>query len=173
MLYGFATTHTVEATLEVADPMPDVAGPDDVAETDRTPPGTNPSVRAPFELRYLATSGQAAREDVWIRSRAPVDSDAQVDHAALLAYAVDFLVTRSAHAGLPPSISLVGASLDHAMWFHRPFRVDDWLLVSSVMSSYADSRSLCSCRVFDLTGALVASATQEALIRANPADGPR
>jgi acyl-CoA thioesterase-2 len=165
MLYGFASTHAPEPTMSMSDRMPSVPGPDDVSESDQTPDGTNPAVRSPFELRSLTTPSDPARQEVWIRSRVKVDSDAQIDHAALLTYAVDFLVTRAAHARLPPSISLLGASLDHAMWFHRPFRIDEWLLVSSSMSSYSDSRSLCDCQVFDADGSLVATAIQEALIR--------
>jgi acyl-CoA thioesterase-2 len=61
--------------------------------------------------------------------------------------------------------SLVGASLDHAMWFHRPFRVDDWLLVSCSSSTLAGARSLSRAEIFDERGQLVATAVQEALLR--------
>lgn len=165
-LLGFVTTHDPEPSVEYADVMPEVEGPDSLTESDYRPQGTNPGVRAPFELRYAPARGAGVpREEVWIRSRAAVRSDRQVEHAALLAYAVDFLVTRAAYPGMPPSLALRGASLDHAMWFHRPFRVDEWLLVASSCSTYAGSRSLSTCQVFDTPGRLVASASQEALIR--------
>lgn len=167
VMLGFVTTHEPEPSLEFGVEGPETLGPESVQRSRYHPPGTNPAVRAPFDLRYL-TDPEAtgvAREDVWLRTESAVRSDRQPDHAALLAYAVDFLVTRAAHAALPSTMALVGASLDHAMWLHRPLRVDDWLLVTSESSTFADSRSLSTCRVFDRAGTLVATATQEALIR--------
>jgi acyl-CoA thioesterase-2 len=124
-------------------------------------------VRAPFDRRPvpLPPDVNPAREDHWIRTHSPVRSANPNIHAALLAYATDFLVSRAAHAGMPRDAAVLGASLDHAMWFHRPFRADQWLLVSSTASIYTGSRSLSTCQVFDADGALVATATQEALIR--------
>lgn len=164
MLAGFASAHEPEPSIQVGLPMPDVVGPDELRAIDSSPSGTNSAVRAPFELRYLATKPGVDSVELWLKTRAEVPSDAAIVHTALLAYAVDFLVTRSAHVAVP-SIPLVGASLDHAMWFHRPFRIDEWLFISSSMIAYSDSRSLCTCQVFDRAGNLVATATQEALIR--------
>lgn len=165
-LLGFVSTHEPEPSVEFADSMPSVSPPDALSGSDYRPQGTNPGVRAPFELRYIPPAGLGGpREQVWIRTRADVHSDLPSDHAALLAYGVDFLVTRAAYPGMPSTMALRGASLDHAMWFHRPFRVDEWLLLSSNCSTYADSRSLATCEVFDTAGRLVATASQEALIR--------
>lgn len=167
MLFGFVTTHVSEPSIEFGVTAPSTPGPADLPRSRFRPPGTNPGVRAPFDLRYITDpeSHGAAREQLWLRTEARVRSDRQVDHAALLAYSVDFLVTRAAHVRLPETMPIVGASLDHAMWFHRPFRIDEWLLVTSETSTYAGSRSLSTSQVFDRSGALVASATQEALIR--------
>ncbi len=171
-LVGFVTTHETETSVEFADPAPPAPDPGGIPASDYLPQGTSPGVRAPFELRYLPPFPTGvAREDVWIRSRARVGSERQADHAALLSYAIDFLVTRSAYPGLPEDLVLRGASLDHAMWFHRPFRIDDWLLVSSSCSVFAGSRSLATSRIFDMNGRLVATATQEALIRPTDSSG--
>ena len=56
------------------------------------------------------------------------------------------------------------ASLDHAMWFHRPLRMDDWLLFDIESPSASGARGLVRCRFFDRQGRLVASAVQEGLI---------
>jgi acyl-CoA thioesterase-2 len=168
VFYGFVTCHDAEATIEFGDRAPDVPSPDDLDSTHFVPRGTNGGVRSPFDRRPvpLPPGARRAREDHWIRSHAPVHSDNPNDHAALLAYASDFLVSRAAHAGMPGEAIVIGASLDHAMWFHRPFRIDDWLLISSTASIYTGSRSLSTSQIFDRSGALVATATQEALIRA-------
>ena len=167
MMLGFASAHEPEPSIDAGPDMPAVAGPEELPSSDFAPPGTNAAVRAPFDRRYIPAESGSRTENVWVRTRARVDSEAGIDHTALLAYAVDFLLTRAAHVALP-EISDVGASLDHAMWFHRPFRIDEWLLISNTMTVFSDSRSLCTCSVFDRSGEVVASATQEALIRSDP-----
>lgn len=167
MMHSFLSTHELEPSPEYADSMPDGPQPESLESDPRAPHDTNPLVRAPFDLRYVTEPGiHAAREDLWFRTRRPVSSDAHGDHSALLAYAVDFMVSRSAHLGLPDNMAAIGASLDHAMWFHRPFRIDDWLFVRSQASSFAGSRSLATSQIFDRQGRLVATASQSALIRA-------
>lgn len=167
VFYGFVATHDAEAHIDFSDPAPNVVRPDGLESTHFVPRGTNGDVRLPFERRPVPPrpGGKRAREDHWIRTRSPVRSGNPNVHAALLAYATDFLVSRAAHAGMPGDADVLGASLDHAMWFHRPFRADEWLLVSSTASIYTGSRSLSTCQVFDAGGDLVATATQEALIR--------
>jgi acyl-CoA thioesterase-2 len=104
---------------------------------------------------------------VWLKTSAPLPDDPAL-HRYLLAYASDnaFIGT----ALLPHGVSFLTpgkqiASLDHAMWFHRPFRIDEWLL--HVMDSPAanESRGLVRGRVFTQDGRLVASTIQEGLIR--------
>jgi acyl-CoA thioesterase-2 len=169
MLLGFASAHEPEPSREAGPTMPLVVGPDELPSSDFAPRGTNAAVRAPFDRRYVPSAPGSRTQDVWVRTRGRVESDCPIDHMALLTYAVDFLLTRAAHVALP-EISVVGASLDHAMWFHRPFRIDEWLLISNTMVAFSDSRSLCTCSVFDRSGEVVASATQEALIRADPSE---
>jgi len=89
-------------------------------------------------------------------------------HQALLAYASDhgLLIT----ATLPHGLSLLRgdmqlASLDHAMWFHRDFRIDDWLLYQVESSSVGGSRAIARGSVFTRDGVLVASTMQEGLMR--------
>ena len=89
-------------------------------------------------------------------------------HLYLLAYASDFnfLVT----AMQPHGVSLLSpqmqvASLDHAMWFHRPFRFDDWLLYVVDSPNAGGARGLVRGQVFSRTGELVASCVQEGLMR--------
>jgi acyl-CoA thioesterase-2 len=57
------------------------------------------------------------------------------------------------------------ASIDHAMWFHRPMRSDEWVLTDATSPSAASSRGLCTGRMFDASGRLVASIAQEGLFR--------
>lgn len=169
---SFVASHDAEETIEFGDRAPDAPDPDDLEPTHFVPRGTNGGVRSAFDRRPipLPDGHGRAREDHWVRSHGTVRSDEFNVHAALLAYASDFLVTRAAHAGMPTGAAVLGASLDHAMWFHRPFRMDEWLLVSSTASVYSGSRSLCTAQIFDRSGSLVATATQEALIR--PTDTP-
>jgi acyl-CoA thioesterase-2 len=164
--------HAAEASAAYQKRMPAVRGPAQLKPVSYTPPGTHAEVREPFELRYLDDRfrDENGPDDepalsTWIRARQPVASAVQPDHAALLAYAVDFLISRVAHMPVRNDILPVGASLDHAMWFHRPFRVDDWLLVSCSTSTFAGARSLSQSEIFDSRGQLVATAVQEALLR--------
>ncbi len=107
---------------------------------------------------------------LWMRaapSGVPLPED-QVLHRSLLAYMSDLSLL---HASLVPHEAtiavedLVRASLDHAMWFHRPFRADEWLLYDQVSPSASGARGLSIGRIFDQRGVLVASAVQEGLIR--------
>ena len=89
-------------------------------------------------------------------------------HAAVLAYASDLtllsasVVPHGVYIGDP---RLVQASLDHAMWFHRPFRVDEWLLYDQVSPSASGGRGLCDRPAVHPTGRLIASVVQEGMVR--------
>jgi acyl-CoA thioesterase II len=114
----------------------------------------NPPKRPPFQ-------------QVWFKLSEPV-GDAPELHRALLAYASDFhlLGTTTFPHGISyyqPNVQM--ASLDHALWFHRPFRADDWLLYSIDSPSAQGARGLARGQIFDCTGRLVASTTQEGMIR--------
>lgn len=133
----------------------------------------------PFEFRHVADAASVAAPDelhppkrppfqqVWFRLSATV-GDAPELHRALLAYASDFhlLGTATFPQGISyyqPNVQM--ASLDHALWFHRPFRADEWLLYSIDSPSAQNSRGLARGLIYDRNGALVASTVQEGLIR--------
>lgn len=107
------------------------------------------------------------RRQVWYRAAAPLPDDAAV-HRYLLAYASDFnfLITAMMPHGvnwLTPGLQV--ASLDHVMWFHRPFRLDDWVLYDVESPSASGARGLVTGRFFTRDGTLVASVAQEGLMR--------
>ena len=104
----------------------------------------------------------------WMRVAEPVGDDPEI-HLGLLAYLsdMDFMSTSLLpHARSPASgHGIQGASLDHAMWFHRPFRADEWLLFAKESPSTGGARGFVRGSFFDREGRLVASAMQECLIR--------
>lgn len=113
-----------------------------------------PSVRLPRKL-------------VWMKAADRLPDDPSV-HKRLLAYASDFhLLTTSLHphgvSWLTPGMQV--ASLDHALWFHRPFRMDEWLLYAMQSPAAAGARGLAQGRFYNQAGDLVASTMQEGLIR--------
>jgi len=129
--------------------------------------------RRPIEIRPLSPLNPIApdvrppRRQCWFKASGPMPDDLAV-HQYLLAYASDFhfLVTSLQPHGvswLTPGVQL--ASLDHAMYFHRPFRFDDWLLYDIESDTASGARGLVRGRFFDRAGALVATTTQEGLIR--------
>jgi acyl-CoA thioesterase-2 len=153
-----------EAGPEVqTSPMPDVPMPDDlVSET----------WSAAFDRRFVATTDQG-RSAAWLRMAAPIGDDRLV-HACALTYQSDDLPT-DAVVALHPDRRTAGhvdeqpffsASLDHAIWFHRPFRADDWLLHDLTSQELMSSRGLAVGRVFSVDGLHVATVTQEVLLRA-------
>jgi len=127
-----------------------------------------------FDLRhveepiYLGPAPVATdRQMVWMRARGRVDGP-EVLHRALLAYACDQvmlepLLRRHGRSWGTPGLSI--ASLDHAMWWHRPVRVDQWLLYVQSAPSAHGGRGLAAARVYTEDGALVASIAQEGMIR--------
>jgi acyl-CoA thioesterase II len=105
---------------------------------------------------------------VWFRSNDSLPDDPLV-HVCVATYASDLWLLDTAllaHGRLPRDPGVWRASLDHAMWFHRPFRVDDWILYSSVSPSAAGGRALVRGEMRDGDGQLLASTVQEGLIRA-------
>ena len=104
---------------------------------------------------------------MWIRSGQPLPDDPLL-HACAVTYLSDLFLLSSA---LPPHGMIIGApsialaSLDHAVWFHAPFRADDWLLYEQESSWAGAGRALCQGQLFDTAGVLVASVMQEGLVR--------
>ena len=118
------------------------------------PDYTNPKKLAP--VKY-----------VWIKAKDKLPADPDL-HQALMAYVSDYELLGT--ATLPHAISFIDssvqmASLDHAMWFHNDFRVDEWLLFVFDSPSASSGRGLARCMVFTQDGKLVASTAQEGLIR--------
>lgn len=126
----------------------------------------------PFEFRpvqgidYLKPHRPPERQ-VWLRAVGALPGDEML-HRRLLAYVSDFFILDTAtlpHRTAPAKPDLVMASIDHALWFHRPLRVDDWLLYSIESPSASGARGFSRASVFARDGTLVASAAQEGLMR--------
>ncbi|WP_322778082.1 acyl-CoA thioesterase II [Frankia sp. Cas4] len=137
----------------------------------------------PVDLRFVGEppplSARRGRPStglqVWIRSRDPLGDD-PLTHASAVTYASDLFLLASAllpHGQAFGTGSVVGASLDHSMWFHRPFRADDWLLFDKGSPWAGSGRGLTNGSVFDRSGQLVASVIQEGLLRRVPAAAPQ
>ncbi len=128
----------------------------------------------PFDMRhvpspiYLSVEGEhVAHQAVWFRSSGPLPDDADL-HRAALAYASDYTIMESVmrrHGVAWSTPGLRAASLDHAMWWHRFARVDDWLLYVQESPSASGGRGLALGRIFSRDGLLVASVAQEAMVR--------
>lgn len=117
---------------------------------------------------YLSNdSKRTPRQGVWMRMRAPLPDDPRL-HRAALAYLSDMSIQESilrAHGLYWSFPGLKVASLDHAMWWHRPARVDEWLLYVQESPNARGGRGLATGRIFTQEGALVASVAQEIMIR--------
>jgi acyl-CoA thioesterase-2 len=102
-----------------------------------------------------------------MRANGRLPDDAKL-HQCILAYASDFTLLDTAliaHGKLLFDTDIQLASLDHAMWLHRPFRADEWLLYTQDSPSASGARGFCRGSVFTRDGVLVASAAQEGLVR--------
>ncbi|WP_255500033.1 acyl-CoA thioesterase II [Actinotalea sp. JY-7885] len=127
-----------------------------------------------FDLRhvegsiYLDPADQVTdRQMVWMRARGPLPQD-QVLHRALLAYACDQVMLEPLlrrHGASWATRDLSIASLDHAMWWHRPVSVDEWLLYVQSAPSAQGGRGLGAARVYTRDGSLVATIAQEGMVR--------
>jgi acyl-CoA thioesterase II len=104
---------------------------------------------------------------VWMRARRPLPDDPAV-HRAALAYISDLTIQESilrAHGIAWTRPGLKVASLDHAMWWHRPGRIDDWLLYVQKSPSARGGRGLATGKIYTTDGMLVASVAQEIMVR--------
>ena len=177
-----ASFHIPEEGREYQRPMPEVPPPEAIAPLvyDRDHIGKLPAriqrmfnITSPFDLRPIdGISG--ARDDegnpirrVWVKTVAPLPDDFTL-HRAILAYFSDYglIWTVISHHGFTLQDERLGvASLDHAMWFHRPFRMDEWLLYHCEGVSTSAARGLARGAFYRRSGELVVSATQEGLMR--------
>jgi len=175
-----------EYGVEHADPRPAVPPADGLPTlAERMAPyaGENDSWwqrPRPIDLRYVGPPPRVALDEggqhqpesrVWFRADGRLPDDPLL-HVCVLTYASDMTLLDSVM--LPHQLAwgadrgagrVVGASLDHAMWFHRPFRADEWLLYDQVSPSASGARGLAYGRIFRADGALVASVVQEGLLR--------
>jgi acyl-CoA thioesterase-2 len=178
-----ASFHKEEQGFEHQLPMPDVPGPEGLdsedelrrAVADRIPEKHRSTWtrERPIEMRpvepidYFRSDVHEPIRHMWFRASHPVPDDPCL-HRCLLAYQSDFALL--ATSLLPHGVTFVHrgmqvASLDHAMWFHREFRVDDWLLYSMDSPSASGALGLARGCVFGRDGHQVASVVQEGLIR--------
>ena len=132
----------------------------------------------PIEMRVIdpvnifSPSKKDPIKYVWMKSDADM-SGPLFDHYALLAYATDFNLLPTAlhpHAVSITQKNMQVASLDHSIWFHRPFRMDDWLLYVIDSPTATGGRGFCRGQIFNQNGDLIASVSQEGLMRQRTQD---
>jgi len=141
-----------------------VPTPDEVATRD----DDDDHHMSPFDVHEVldetATHGRSTRQ-IWVRTRGPLGDD-RVEHACVLTYLSDMGAVGAARRALRIYHRRgLGASLDHALWFHRPVRPDEWLLFDMQPVSAAGSRALVVGTLHDSAGVLGASMAQEVLVR--------
>ena len=162
--------------------MPDVPGPDDLpseeemfaAHRDKMTPEMQKMMNRerPIEMKrvepinFLDPKVAPPVQHVWFRSRKRL-SDDMAEHQCLLAYASDMglLSTATLPHGMSFMTGLMTASLDHAIWFHRDFRFDDWTLFAMDSPASSGARGFNRGNMFSADGVLVASVAQEGLMR--------
>ena len=172
-----------EPGFDHQDTAPEVIGPEGLETeldlalkvADKIPDGIREMIlcKKPIEIRPINPMDPFSPEKreplrfIWFKAIDKMPDDPAI-HQYMLAYASDFgLVTTSlyphGHTHWNPDMQI--ASLDHAMWFHRDFRMDDWLLYVIKSPNACKARGLSDGRVYTREGNLVASVTQEGLIR--------
>jgi len=181
--YMTASFQVHEEGLEHQDPVPRVKPPSESPDMGELVAAQSPEDSekwlkewAALELRYVGSSGpgagvagdkRPAHAQLWIRVSGKLADD-PVLHQAAFTYASDLTLLGSSLVPHDLQISdpkVQSASLDHTIWFHRPFRADEWLLYDQVSPSASGGRGLALGRVFTEDGVLVASVAQEGLIR--------
>lgn len=172
-----------EPGLTHAIAMPDVPAPEDLASAtevfarliDKLPPAMRaywsrerPIDMRPVDLsRYMSREPREPLQHIWMRPNGDIPDD-PVLHQGLLAYASDFTLLDTAlvqHGKLLFDADMQLASLDHALWFHRPVRFDDWVLYAQDSPNAEGARGFCRGSLFSRDGRLIASTAQEGLMR--------
>jgi acyl-CoA thioesterase-2 len=118
--------------------------------------------------RWLDPSPREPQQDVWIKSNGDLPEGVPLIHECVVAYASDLTLLDTAmfpHAISYQEQQYMIASLDHAMWFHRPFRADDWLLYHQTSPTASRARGLAQGSIFCRDGTLAITVIQEGLIR--------
>lgn len=183
-----ASFQVPEQGLEHVDaPMPDVSGPEELKSdmqlrremADRMGDKLGEAQRAlmlrprPIEMRtidrlhWMNSEPKEPRAHSWFKTAAPLPDDPDL-HRAVITYASDYTLLGT--SALPHGLSwmrgeLVGASLDHAIWFHREARADEWLLYATDAPWSGSGRGFNCGRIFNRAGELVASVAQEGMMR--------
>ncbi|MEV6898292.1 acyl-CoA thioesterase II [Amycolatopsis sp. NPDC051372] len=167
-----------EQGLEHGEPMPDVPAPETLPTFQERTAGFGLRFTErprPIDVRYVgeppwitrATGERPASNRVWMRADGALPAD-QLLHVCVLTYASDMTLLDSilARHGVYWDVDKVlGASLDHALWFHRPFRADEWFLYDSTSPSASGARGLATGRFFAQDGTHIATVVQEGLLR--------
>ncbi|MDG5804658.1 acyl-CoA thioesterase II [Streptomyces ossamyceticus] len=173
-----------EEGLEHQAPMPSAPDPETLPTAEELLPtyGLDPAVlrkaleaRAAVDLRYVDDppygrygEPREPRSQVWFRANGKLDDDPLL-HVVLATYVSDMTLLDSillAHGRGGWAVGdVVGASLDHAMWFHRPFRADEWLLYDQESPSASGGRGLGQGRIYTRDGRLAISVIQEGVVR--------
>jgi acyl-CoA thioesterase-2 len=184
IFYMSASFHRQEEnSWEHADPVPEgVPAPEQcpsmaevLADLTGAPAEVWTTEWGALDVRYIGNSGPAgglddprhpARARIWIKADGELPDDPFL-HQCVLAYASDLTLLGASlvpHGVVIGSPAVQAASLDHAMWFHRPFRADRWLLYDQISPSASNALGLSTARLF-ADGVLVADVAQEGLIR--------
>ncbi len=180
MLVSF---HADEPGLEHQAKMPDVPSPEDLPSDAEMRAKFLPAMpepvrhyyerERPIELRpvqfdrYRGTKYPDGQFNVWIRTTARLP-DVPAIHQCVLAYASDMMLLDTALVPHGRSLfekEFMAASLDHALWLHRPFRADDWLLYAQDSPNLYGARGFARGLIFTREGTLIASVAQEGLVR--------
>jgi acyl-CoA thioesterase-2 len=175
--------HVDEPSLTHQAPMPEVPPPEQLPSENQArewvlanmpePIRRYYELERPIEMRpveytrYLGQKFENARFHVWIRTTGPLPDDPAI-HQCVLAYASDWTLLDTALVPHGRSLferEFMAASLDHALWFHRKFRADDWLLYAQDSPNLAGARGFSRGLIFARDGTLVASVAQEGLVR--------
>ncbi|HVF19434.1 MAG TPA: acyl-CoA thioesterase II [Mycobacteriales bacterium] len=177
-----ASFHVSEPGLEHQVEMPSAPDPESLPTfSERMEPwkdelGRRLELLRPIDIRYVDEPPRAVRADgtareprqqVWLRADGVLPDDPLV-HVCAVTFASDFTLLDSvllAHGKAWGRNQIRGASLDHAMWFHRPFRADEWLLYDQESATASGARGLARGHIFSADGRLLVSVVQEGLIR--------
>jgi acyl-CoA thioesterase II len=181
ILSMIASFQTVDDGLEHQSPMPEgLPAPEDLPDERSAlaaidhPMAQYWATGRPFDMRhvespvFLTVEGErVAHQAVWLKAIGELPADPAL-HRAALAYASDYTIlepTFRRHGLAWAAPGLKAASLDHAMWWHRPVRVDEWLVYVQESASASGGRGLSLGRIFTRDGVLVASVAQEGMVR--------
>jgi len=176
-----ASFQKAEQGIEHSEPMPEVPEPETLPTLAERAEGYEEQLGAhvmprPIDLRYVNEPPWITRDEdapspernqVWMRADGTLP-DQPLLHVCVLTYASDMTLLDSVlarHGVYWEMDKVLGASLDHALWFHRPFRADEWFLYDSSSPSASGSRGLATGRFFAADGTMIATVVQEGLLR--------